>query len=431
MIKKTQHQIFQKNKSQLLYKKLQKQYSRRINLDLKRINLALNKLGNIHKLIKNPINIVGSDGKYSTLKSLQYFIQENNEKVSTFTSPHLYDVRHRFWLKDKFISVKELKKNIKIIEKLKVKLTLFELLTLVYYISASKLQNISYALVETGLLFAKDSTRVWDQPRCQIITNINLQHLEWVKPKNLRAICEQKVGHLSKKTTIYVGQQTSKTQKIIKQILKKNPSRKIFYGNAWTLKKIDNKIIYKDKKGKIVLKSKKIFSDGIWQNVGLAIKVARDFKISNKNILKAISKLSFEGRLQYITKGRLRKLLYLQEKLLLDGCHSEVSANNLASYLKTLNKDIYGIWGMQTNKHPERFIKYFKGIFKKIVVVNIPDENNACGLKKLQKIANQFNIKCNTAPSISSAIQQLSNKKEKVITCFGSLYLVGKVLSLN
>ena len=90
-------------------------------------------MGNIHELIKNPINIVGSDGKYSTLKSLQYFIQENKEKVSTFTSPHLYEVRHRFWLKDKFINIKELKKNIKIIEKLKVRLTLFELLTLVYY----------------------------------------------------------------------------------------------------------------------------------------------------------------------------------------------------------------------------------------------------------------------------------------------------------
>ena len=212
-----------------------------INLNLKRINSALKKLGNIHRSIKNPINIVGSDGKYSTLKSLQYFIQENNESVSTFTSPHLYDVRHRFWLKDKFISIKELKKNIKIIEKLKVRLTLFELLTLVYYISASKLKNISYALIEAGLLYAKDSTRVWNEPRCQIITNINKQHLEWVKPRTLKAICQQKVGYLSTKTTIYVGKQEPKTQKIIKQILRKNPSKKIFYGNAWSLKKFGSK----------------------------------------------------------------------------------------------------------------------------------------------------------------------------------------------
>ena len=78
-------------RSQSLYKKLQKQYSRKINLDLKRINIALKKLGYVQEKIKNPINIIGSDGKYSTLKSLQYFIQENGEKVSTYTSPHLYD----------------------------------------------------------------------------------------------------------------------------------------------------------------------------------------------------------------------------------------------------------------------------------------------------------------------------------------------------
>ena len=74
----------------------------------------------------------------------------------------MYDVRHRFWLKDNFINTKELEKNIKIIDKLKVRLTLFELLTLVYLISASKLKDTSYALVEAGLLFAKDSTRVWN-----------------------------------------------------------------------------------------------------------------------------------------------------------------------------------------------------------------------------------------------------------------------------
>ena len=70
-------------RSQNLYKKLQKQYSRKINLDLKRINIALKKLGYIQEKIKNPINIIGSDGKYSTLRSLQYFIQENGEKVSS------------------------------------------------------------------------------------------------------------------------------------------------------------------------------------------------------------------------------------------------------------------------------------------------------------------------------------------------------------
>ena len=81
---------------------------------------------------------------------------------------------------------------IKTIQQLGVKLTLFEVLSLSYYISAAKLNDTLFALVEAGLLFAGDSTRVWDAPRCQIICNINKQHLEWVKPKTLEEIIKQK-----------------------------------------------------------------------------------------------------------------------------------------------------------------------------------------------------------------------------------------------
>ena len=181
---KKQKKILLNTQSQILYQKLQQRYSRKIDLNLKRINVALKKLNNIHHLIKNPINIIGSDGKFSTLRSLQFFIEENRQKISAFTSPHLYDVRHRFWLKNKYISINELKQNIKTIEKLKVKLTLFELLTLAYYISASKLKKISYSLVEAGLLFAGESTRVWDKPKCQIVTNINKQHLGKIRSRS-------------------------------------------------------------------------------------------------------------------------------------------------------------------------------------------------------------------------------------------------------
>ena len=80
--------------SKKLYNQLQKQYSRRINLDLKRIK-SLEKLNNPEEEISNVINIIGSDGKNSSLH-LKYFLEANNFKVNTFTSSHLYDVRQRF-----------------------------------------------------------------------------------------------------------------------------------------------------------------------------------------------------------------------------------------------------------------------------------------------------------------------------------------------
>jgi folylpolyglutamate synthase/dihydropteroate synthase len=93
-----------------LYKNLQKRYSRRINLDLERIQKVLIFLSFPHLDLKNPINILGSDGKMSTLTSIKYFLEAHKKNVTAFTSPHLYDVRHRFWLKNKHITFIELKK---------------------------------------------------------------------------------------------------------------------------------------------------------------------------------------------------------------------------------------------------------------------------------------------------------------------------------
>ena len=85
-------------------------------------------------------------------------------------------------------------------------------------------------------MFKKDSTNLWEYPRAQILTNVNYQHSEWIRPKTLSEICKQKAGYLSKQTVIYIGKQKLKTLKIIKNIIKKNPS-KIVYPSNWSIKK--------------------------------------------------------------------------------------------------------------------------------------------------------------------------------------------------
>ena len=264
--------------SKNLYRKLQKQYSSRINLDLKRIKKVLKKLNNPEESLKKIINIIGSDGKNSVLTSLKYFLEANRQKVNTFTSPHLYDIRQRFWLGNRFITLNEIKKYKKIIEQTQQKLTLFELLTCIYILAAVKTDPDSYNLIESGLLFRLDGTNLWENPLAQVITNINYQHQEWVSPKTINEICKQKVGYLSKNTNIYVGRQNLKNSKIIKRILNKNSSEKTFYG-PWKISNKKNKRCYKDKNNLIPLESKYIHSKGLWENVGLAIKISLDLGI--------------------------------------------------------------------------------------------------------------------------------------------------------
>jgi len=419
-----------KKKSEKFYQELQKKFSRKIDLDLKRIKLALRKLNNLHLKMSNVIGIYGSDGKNACIASLKSFIEANSQSLTCYTSPHLYDVRSRFYHKNKFVSLEELKKNIHIIEKLNVRLTLFELLTLSHVISCTKL-SVDYHLLEGGAGQNLDSTNLWSSPLAQVITNINRQHTKLFGVRTLRQICKIKVGSLSKSTNIYIGKQNLQTLKIIKQILKKNPSRQVYYGTGWTVKKIsNNKRIYKDNGGKIILQNPNILSDGLWDNIGLSIRIARDLNISKKIILKGVNKLFFEGRMHFIKKGPLRKLLYSQEDLCLDGCHSETSIKNHVSTIKNIKKPKFAIWSLGENREPEQYVKHLK-IFKKLVSIKIPGEPNSCSPQLLKKIANKHNIECFTAPNIISAIQALSSSKPKVISIIGSLYTVGKVLNLN
>ena len=170
-----------------LYNQLAKNklFSKSVNFDLRRIKLVLTKLDNPERKLKNVINIIGSDGKYSLLTSLKYFIEANKQKVSAYISPSLKDIKERFWMGNNFLSHKEIKETIKIIEKQKINLTIFEVLTVIFILNAAKNDN-EYNLIEAGALFAKDSTNVFDFPKVQAVVNINKQHLNFLKKKNIK-----------------------------------------------------------------------------------------------------------------------------------------------------------------------------------------------------------------------------------------------------
>ena len=415
--------------SEIYYNYLQKKYSRKITLGLSRVHKALKLLKNPHLKLKRPFSILGSDGKFSCLLSLKYFIEANGESTSTFISPHLYDLQTRIWLKNRFISLNEIKNYEKKISKLKIKLSLFEVLTLIYFLAAAK-ANCSYNLVESGLMFKKDSTNVFKKPLVQACTNINKQHLEWISPKTINEICKQKVGYLSNETNIYIGRQNSKTLRIIKKILNYNKSN-IIYPSKWKIVYLKKKIYYIDKENKILIRSKHIHSKGLIDNLGLAIKIALDLKIRSKLIEKTIPKIKFEGRLQYINKGKLRKYLNKSEKLLLDGAHSDTSAKNLYNHLRATKLPIYFIWGMLKNKNPNKFLKNFKGIFKKIVTITIPNQSNACSESFLKGLAIKQGYDTVTSKNVADALKQISSDEKKLVCVSGSLYLIGSTLKIN
>ena len=416
-----------------LYKQLanHKLFNKTINFDLKRIKLVLKKLNHPEKKLKNTINFLGSSGKFTTLHSVKCFIEANNQTATAYISPSLTDIKDRFWMGKRYLTYQEIKQSIKLIEKVKVPLTIFEVLTVVYILNAS-IQNVDYHLVEAGALFAKDSTNIFDFPLAQVVVNINKQHLNFLdsNKKTLDEVIYQKVGSLNNFTRIYVGKQKTNVLKTIKRNLKKNKSE-INYPNTWKLVKKNKQYFYQDNKNKIILNSKNIFSKGLLENLCHAIKIALDLKINKKVIKKTIPKIIFEGRFQYLSKGKIKNKLHKNEKIMLDGAHAEADAKNLSDYLNSIKIPKYGIWAMMKNKEPHLFIKQFENIFKKIITIPIENEKGTMSNKKLYKIALKNKFAADKANNFNEALKKISSKQKKLIVCFGSLYNVGNILNKN
>ena len=86
---------------------------------------------------------------------------------------------------------------------------------------------------------------------------------------------------------------------------------------------------------------------------------------------------------------------------------------------------------MTKNKDPDRFIKQFKGIFKKIITIPIENESAALPNSLLFKITKKNNINSEMSKSFEEALKKISSKEKKIICVFGSLYLCGNILNKN
>ena len=298
-----------------------------------------------------------------------------------------------------------------------------------FILNASKLST-DYNIQETGALWRLDSNNVHNFPIIQICTNINKQHLNFLKKKTLNEIIKEDVAYLSNFTNIYVGKQTPYVLQKIKAHLKKNKS-KIVYPETWKIIKNNNSFYYKDKKTKIKLNTKHVHSKGMRENVCLAIKVALDLNIDKKIIQKTLPLLSFEGRFQYLNKGRIKNRLHKNEIIMIDGAHATADAQNLAAYLKNIKIPKYGIWAMTKNKEPDLFIKQLKGVFKKVVTMPIENEKNSVPAYDLYKVATKNRFKAEKSNNFTEAVRKISSKERKLIVCFGSLYNCGNILNQN
>ena len=421
-------------KLQKIIDQLQKLHPKKIDLSLDRTFNLLEKLDNPQNKLKNVINVVGTNGKYSTIKILQSILNESGYKCNIYLSPHLQNYTERFIYNDKEINKNDLADLLELIIKVNGsdKITVFEALTCAFLKYSEKF-NENINIIEAGLFHKFDATNVFKKNLCSIVTSINLDHLNWLKNKSIEGVIHEKTANLPKSKIIVSKQENKNILTKIKKSLKMNKSEKYFYGESFKYSNSKKNFIkYSDIKGNLILSKPNILGEHQITNLSTAITTARNlFNIQNTKIKKGLTKIDLKGRLQEIKSGKLKQIAR-NNYLIIDGGHNLNAAKSIAKWMDTLNKDIHLIVGMMKDKEHKKFINVFKNKIKSLTLIDIPNQEGAIKKEEFKlKILNDYpDVKI--ADNIKEAIKLNAIKSNNsYLGIVGSLYLVGEVLNLN
>ena len=421
-----------------ILKRLLQLHPKSVDLSLDRIKRLLKDLNHPEKKIKNPIQVVGTNGKHSFCSTLREIIETAGYTVNLNVSPSIKKFNERYYFSGKYISDDRLYDLLTEVEKINNgrSITFHEFICGCFFLEASRSKS-DVNILESGLFFRLDASNVLEKNIASVIMPIGIDHKDFLKKGTIDEIIYEKCSALLNDSKIIVSEQNSNVLEKIEKIIKDNSSKKFIFGKQYNYKKKTNGFYYEDNLGEINLPLPNLFGDFQISNVSAAIATARQldqFKISNSHIRQAITKIRSEGRLQHITRGKLRSYVSKNNQILIDGAHNPLAATVVEKYLGTLNsrRKIIMLLGMMANKEHKKFIEIFKNRVDSIITLNIPNQENFIEKVKLSKIAQSCGISSKTETSIKSALRNIAKENDNaIIFCTGSLYFAGEILNLN
>ena len=416
--------------------RLQKLHPRKIDLSLDRSKKLLQKLGNPEKKINNPIVIAGTNGKGSTTNILKSILEAHGKTCSSYISPNLVKVNERIIFGNEEISDEFLTEVLLETERVNNGdvITYFEIFTCAAFLAYS-IKKTDYTLLEIGLGGRFCPVSLAANPKAYIICPISMDHKEFLGD-TIEKIAREKIGTVKYDSLIIISKQTPEVLKVFDEHTKNIKSQKIIYGEDFQGNiEQNNKFIYQDEDSLLDLNLPNLLGSHQVINASVAIRTAKLLlrTLDTKKVNKGITSVKHRGRLEVISKGKLKDYITDQNILICDGSHNSQGGEVTNQYLQTFkNKKIYMICGMINSKDPKEFLKYFTSTITALKTITIPNQDNAIEAKVIANIGNELGIKSSACTGIIEALRECSNEDPNAVIIFsGSLYGVGEFLKLN
>jgi dihydrofolate synthase/folylpolyglutamate synthase len=416
-------------------------HPKHIDLDLRRMQRLLERLGHPERNLPPAIHVAGTNGKGSTIAYLRAILEAANLRVHAYTSPYLVRINESFRLGGVLVSDDELRAALEHCERVNdgAEITPFEIQTAAAFWLFSQ-HPADVVLLETGLGGRLDATNVLDAPLASAITPVSLDHTGYLG-NTLAEIAGEKAGIIKRNVPVVVAEQPSEALEVIERQAQRLRAPLHVLGQHWHVNVERGRLVYQDERGLMDLAAPKLFGRHQFYNAGLAIATLRaqdTFRIDAAAFEAGIVNAEWPARMQRLSSGALLEVAPQGSELWLDGGHNADGGRVIAAALGDLeervSRPLVVIAGMMADKDAESFLANFAGLTRHIIALAIPDRDGTMPTDTLADAARRLGMRVDTAAGVEAALRALTRLAWEIpprILITGSLYLAGHVLAMN
>jgi len=410
----------------------------RRKFSLEEIGILLAELGDPQRGFPSVL-IAGTNGKGSTAATLASILTASGVRTGLYTSPHLARVNERIRIDGAeigddvfarlYFRVHDAAQRLTLDGRLAQLPSFFEVLTaqaLSYFGEA----GVQAAVLEVGMGGRLDATNIVD-PLLSVITDISLEHTEWLGP-TITAIAREKAGILRRGGTLITLPQHAEANLVLGEVAAELDVRGVSASAYMPPMGAGAEGAYAvEALGEEVCVDSPLKGAHQHRNVALAIAAAVElagthgFPISAESLARGIRETRWPARLERIERGGV--------KWILDVAHNPAGAWALRAGLRSVCDEGRArtlVFSCLRDKPVEEMGRILFPLFDRVIVAPI-HSSRAATVKDLEAAVRKTGVEALAAESVSRALELAAERSQGgAVVVSGSVYLVGEARSL-
>ncbi len=398
-------------------------------LGLERTRMLLAALGDPQKKLRF-VHVAGSNGKGSTCAMLERILRCSGYRTGMYISPYLQDFRERIQISGEYIpgeALAEITERVRVIaDAMDDHPSQFELVTAIGMEYFAR-QQCDVVVLEVGMGGELDSTNAIDSPEAAVITNIGLEHTEYLG-KTLAEIASAKAGIIkpgcdcvcypSGEEVLAVIESVCAAKGVPLHIADHALAESVYSG-------LDGQVFrWKENEYRLALLGDYQVRNAVTVLETVSVLRERGWNIPEKAVHAGLDKVRWPARMEKLAAEPL---------CLLDGGHNPQCAQALTDSLKTLlpgRKAVF-LTGVLADKDYKTIMDTVLPLANEFICLT-PVSPRALSAEKLAEHLRSLGAKAETAEDYPDGIRKALSAagEDGTVVAFGSLYLAGTLRTL-